>query len=231
MEKILYQISRKLKQEEDNDEGGMWIFFMDEGNHSMCTYSMRAKDQQDAIVTFNDILYGGEDTPEKEWQALPSWIKVEITEMKEVPGEAVGRSPTFGRTYKCDIVWLPDKPAWQCLEDHDPEDSRNITFTLTPKRDGISTSDMMARFKTVMDKRPSRLSEVVTTSAWGLKSLPLAESRVREDQQLVHFLDNLKVPMDVVFYDGVVVEITPEPNPVMGDWTNIDSDNLDLLAR
>ena len=34
MEKILHQISRKLKQEEDKDEGGMWIFFMDEDKTS-----------------------------------------------------------------------------------------------------------------------------------------------------------------------------------------------------
>lgn len=34
MEKILHQISIKLKQEEDKDEGGMWIFFMDEDKTS-----------------------------------------------------------------------------------------------------------------------------------------------------------------------------------------------------
>jgi hypothetical protein len=131
------------------------------------------------------------------------------------------------------MVWRPDEPGWLCMEEHDPDDPRFKTFVLTPKRDvtcdGIRKAAMMERFRKEMDTRQPN-PQVVTTAAWGKQSVPVAESREREEQQLQLFLEDLKVPMDVQFCNGVVEAIHPDENETLGDWTNLDGDNLLRLA-
>jgi hypothetical protein len=120
------------------------------------------------------------------------------------------------------------------MEEHDPDDPRFKTFVLTPKRDvtrdGLSNAGMMERFKTVMNTRQP-IDGVFTTAAWGLDIVPLADSRKREEEKLEQFLTTLKVPMEVLFCNGVVVEIEPDTNQDLGEWTNVDDDNLQLLRR
>lgn len=198
---------------------------------------VKAGGMEAARDTFNDILYGGPDAPEKEWKALPYWIEVKIT---APPRGLAGLMPTkcgwLGRDetnhYRCEMVWRPDEPGWLCMEEHDPDDPRFKTFVLTPKRDvacdGISNAGMMERFKTVMNTRQP-IDGVFTTATWGQEIVPLADSREREEQQLEHFLETLKVPMEVLFCNGVVVWIEPGTNQDLGEWTNIDEDNLQLL--
>ena len=131
------------------------------------------------------------------------------------------------------MVWRPDEHGWLCMEEHDPDDPRFKTFVLTPKRDvtcdGIRKATMMERCRKEMDTRQP-VAGVVTTAEWGRESVPLADSREREEQQLEHFLKTLEVPMEVPFCNGLVVEIHPDHNDVLGDWTNLDDQNCDKLC-